>query len=231
VKEAAEKRREIRFDAKFAAILEQFKAVNDVRYYLNGVFVSPHPDKGIILAACDGHTAVIIHDPEGSCDCEQIFPLSKPLVSASKKRPKGLDKPEVVELIGDTAFVRFSRPDDFDAEITGNDAYVEHNKAIDAKYPSLAAVIPKGKPVPSLIAVNSSYCARIEKSCSALGHSKWPGSVWYTYGESSSIVVDLPVTEDVKIIIMPMRGNIKKDQVFTDSMLAWINKKEEEKSE
>lgn len=224
-------RREIRFDAKFAAVLYQFKATNDVRYYLNGVFVSPHPDKGIILAACDGHTAVIIHDPDGFCDCEQIFPLSKPLVAASKKRHKGHGKPASVELIGDAAFVRLFRPEEFESEITGNDTYVEHNKAIDGKFPNLNNIMPKGNPKPSVIAVNSSYCARIEKACIALGHSKWPGSVWYTYGENCSIVVDLPITDDVKIIIIPMRTNIKKGQVFSDSMLAWAKTKEEEKTE
>jgi hypothetical protein len=224
-------RREIRFHAKFAAVLDQFKATNDVRHYLNGVFVSPHPDNGIILAASDGHTMVIIHDPDGSCDSEQIFPLTKPLVSASKKRFKILGKPAVVELIGDTAFVRTFRPENFDPEISFNDTHVEHNKSIEGKYPHLQNVIPKGEPVPSLIAFNSSYCARIEKACAALGHSKWPSSVWYTYGESSSMIVDLPIKEDVKIIIMPMKADIKKGQVLSDSMLAWVKSKEEEKTD
>lgn len=227
-----EPRREIRFDAKFAAVLDQFKATNDVRYYLNGVYVSPHPDSGVILAATDGHTMVIIHDPEGFCDSDQIFPLSKPLVSAAKKRIKSHGKPAVVELIGEAAFVRMFRPDEFSAEISGNDIYVEHNKPVDGKYPDLTRIIHDKKPKPSLIALNSAYCSRIEKACAALGQSKWPGSVWYTFGEDDGMIVELatPGKEDVKVIIMPMKHDLKAEKVFSDSMLSWANSKKKEKT-
>lgn len=222
-------RREIRFDAKFAAVLDQFKATNDVRYYLNGVFVSPHPEKGVILAATDGHTMVIIHDPDGSCDSEQIFPLSKPLVAASKKRLKGLGKPAAVELIGHTAFIRTFMPQDFNSEITSNDTYVEHNKAIEGNFPRISKFISEEKPTPCFIAINPSYCARVDKVGKALGYREETGAVWYTYGEKNNVVVDLSIPDDVKIIIMPMHCDIKEEKIFSDSMLAWVKSKEEKR--
>jgi DNA polymerase-3 subunit beta len=229
--EQKNQRREIRFDAKFAAVLDQFKATNDVRYYLNGVFVSPHPEKGVILAATDGHTMVIIHDPDGSCDSEQIFPLTKALVAASKKRLKGLGKPEAVELIGDAAFVRSFMHQDFDPEITSNDVYVEHNRAIEGNFPSISKFISEEKPNPCFIAINPSYCARVDKVGKALGYREGTGAVWYTYGENKNVVVDLSIPDDVKIIIMPMRCDIKEEKIFSDSMLSWVKSKEEEKTD
>lgn len=35
--------------------------------YLNGVYIHPHPVKGALLVATDGHRLVVIHDEDGAC--------------------------------------------------------------------------------------------------------------------------------------------------------------------
>jgi DNA polymerase III sliding clamp (beta) subunit (PCNA family) len=42
-------------------------STEETRYYLNGVHVEPHPVKGAILVATDGHRMLIAHDKDGSC--------------------------------------------------------------------------------------------------------------------------------------------------------------------
>lgn len=73
-----------------------FKAVNEcrsyeeTRYYLNGVYVHPHPIKGVMLVATDGHRMLCAHDETGKCDKAAIVHVDyKHLASvkADKKNP------------------------------------------------------------------------------------------------------------------------------------------------
>lgn len=51
----------------------QHCSTEETRYYLNGVHVEPHPEKGIVMVATDGHTLAVAHDPDGSCDRPAII--------------------------------------------------------------------------------------------------------------------------------------------------------------
>jgi hypothetical protein len=73
-----------------------FRAANecvsdeDTRYYLQGVYVQPHPDKGVLLTATDGHRLVCIHDESGSCDKAAIIIVEDRAfagVKIDKKKP------------------------------------------------------------------------------------------------------------------------------------------------
>lgn len=55
-----------------------FAAKNDVRYYLNGVFVEPSPDgHGVRLVATDGHRLAVLFDADGSADAPAIIERHK----------------------------------------------------------------------------------------------------------------------------------------------------------
>lgn len=43
-------------------------STEDVRYYINGVHIEPHPDKGAVLVATDGHRMLVCHDEDARCD-------------------------------------------------------------------------------------------------------------------------------------------------------------------
>jgi hypothetical protein len=203
-------KRKFRFNAKYAAVLAEFAAVKDVRYYLNGAFITKHPDQGVLLMATDGATAVIIHDPEGETNGDHIFPLSKAMVSASKKRHAGII-PEAVEVIGQAAHVRLFKKDlAYDPAITSMDIHVEHCRVIDGEYPHMVRIVPAGDPEPSVIAINPNYMARLAKVSKHMG-SKSPAISCFTYGETSSMAVRLAGVPEALFIIMPMTNddNIK----------------------
>jgi hypothetical protein len=204
-------KRKFRFNAKYAAVLAEFAAVKDVRYYLNGAFITKHPDSGVLLVAADGSTAVIIHDPEGETNGDHIFPLSKAMVSASKKRYGGM-QPQAVEVIDEAAYVRLLMVDlSYDPAITQQDIHVEHCPIIDAKYPDLATrVVPSGDPEPSVITMNPNYMARLAKVGKHMGLGRNAISC-FTYGETSSMAVRLDGVPEALFIIMPMHkdDNIK----------------------
>jgi DNA polymerase-3 subunit beta len=72
-----------RVNPKYFAAMNVFAAVNDVRYYLNGVFIEPHPVQGVIIVATDGYTLGLIHDPDGWVATPVIVGgITKQLISA-----------------------------------------------------------------------------------------------------------------------------------------------------
>jgi hypothetical protein len=73
-----------------------FRAVNEcrsyeeTRYYINGVYVHPHPEKGVLLIATDGHRLACAHDKSGTCDGDAIIeahPRAFAGVAVDKKKP------------------------------------------------------------------------------------------------------------------------------------------------
>jgi len=53
-----------------------------IRYYFNGVHVSPAPDGGAVMTATDGHMLISMHDPEAFIAGDAIISLDKPMVRA-----------------------------------------------------------------------------------------------------------------------------------------------------
>lgn len=63
----------------------RFKAKRDIRYYLNGVHVTPHKDGGAVLVATNGHMMMVIRDEKAICTESAIFHVQSGLDSACKK--------------------------------------------------------------------------------------------------------------------------------------------------
>lgn len=225
------KTRQIRFNAKYVAVLAEFMGKSDVRYYLNGVFVTPHNENGVLLVATDGHTMVIIYDPEGETNGDHIFPLSKPLIAAAKKRVPSIGKPEAIELIGDAAYVRQFKEDlAYDPAISAMDVHVEHCPPIDGKYPDIRRVIPTGIPTPSLITLDPEYMARLSKVGKALGFP-CVGASLFTYGMNNGIAVRLSHLPEALFIIMPMRPGEEIKEPIGDWLMSWVKSGEDDKKE
>lgn len=221
--------RQVRFNARYVAVLAEFMGKSDVRYYLNGAFVTPHNENGVLLVASDGHTMVIIHDPKGETNGDHIFPLSKPLIAAAKKRALNVGKPEAVELIGEAAYVRMLKEDlAYDPAISVMDVHVEHCPPIDGKYPDIRRVIPKRTPIPSLITLNPEYVARLAKVGKALGFP-YVGASLFTYGMNASTAVRLTQLPEALFIVMPMRPGEEIKEPIGDWLMSWVKSGEEDK--
>jgi hypothetical protein len=65
----------IQFNASFLAALMPFRAMNDVRYYLGGIHVTPHPDGGALLIATNGHIMMCVYDTSATCSEAVTFAL------------------------------------------------------------------------------------------------------------------------------------------------------------
>lgn len=63
------------------------------RYYLNGVYIEPHPHlPGVLMTATDGHRLVNVYDAQGTCDSACILQLPPALLKecAGKRNEKRL---------------------------------------------------------------------------------------------------------------------------------------------
>lgn len=54
-----------RVNPLYLAAVTCFAAKADVRYYLNGICITPHHERGVMIVATNGHLIGAIHDPYG----------------------------------------------------------------------------------------------------------------------------------------------------------------------
>lgn len=123
----------IKVNAKHIRYALRFAAVEDVRYYLNGIHIRPAPTGGIIIEASDGHTAALFHDPAGECDKPAIIKLSPDAAKhcARRKHDRG-DRQLIVD--GERAAI----------VCDGEEQFVQPGDCrIDGKFPDITSVIAK----------------------------------------------------------------------------------------
>lgn len=57
-------------------------STEETRYYLNGVYIAPHPQKGVVLTATDGHRLISLHDEAGRCSAAKIVCIDPKAIDA-----------------------------------------------------------------------------------------------------------------------------------------------------
>ena len=229
----------VRISREYIPVLAAFMAKDDVRYYLNGFHVKAHPENGIILTATDGHRLVTIHDEDGLTDGEYIFPISKNLLAASKKRTdkKTAFPSQWVQYI-DNRFVvcpelENHTQDGFLVDETIYQAaaqYVEYVAPIDGVFPDVGGkVIQKLKPEPtSLVGFNTSYMADLKWLSSS---TSFPAVDMVLCGQTNAIVIVGGSKREMVAAVMPCRVNLNSINDFVLPPFAKISghqKSEEE---
>ncbi|MBB6578995.1 hypothetical protein HNP33_003100 [Comamonas odontotermitis] len=85
----------IKFSGTGMAFLSHYMATQDIRYYLNGIFLQPLTARqggGVIGVATNGKALGLWHDQAGEADREIIIRVTKPLISSLGKFDKGLPR-------------------------------------------------------------------------------------------------------------------------------------------
>lgn len=62
----------------------RFVSTEETRYYLNGVLVQPHPERGVYLVATDGHRMAVVYDENGYARREAIL---RPTLKVTEYKP------------------------------------------------------------------------------------------------------------------------------------------------
>lgn len=199
-----------KFNIQYLPMLAAFAAKQDVRSYLNGFHVKPHPEKGVILTATDGHCLVTIHDEDGYSDGDYIYPISKDLVKAANKK----HLPSIQNIfINDGVAMLTSICDILDTFTTFEALGIEERKRIthiefinpiDARYPNVGKLFKSRlsdenlKPA-STIGMNVNLLSRLSK----LNYCKINGAALHL-AEKNSLIAVMGLKKEIVAMIMPM---------------------------
>jgi hypothetical protein len=150
----------VKFPARHIVALNSFAARNDIRYYLNGVYFEKATDRpGLYLVATNGHTMLVIYEPEGQMvhDRDGLIMRVPPQMIGAIRANK---RQYCTNLVAKGC--RVSLTDDFGQEHRDGEFYIMPGHPwIDGNFPQWRRVIPnfdKLRPG-SASAVNSQYLA------------------------------------------------------------------------
>lgn len=198
---------------KYFAAINLFAGVKDVRFYINGVRIEPHPVKGAILVATNGHTMAAIHDPDGFCSQPIIVgSIGKDLLRACRSAKPAVPGADLRLWIDAQSAVI---AEGHDEPAHPFDQYARHAsriELIDGKYPDWRRVLTGASQRHSqdFPAVNPAYLALIDEAASILcpALKGWRAPVrLFGRGETVSIIARIPYMEMVDrfvAMVMPM---------------------------
>ena len=164
----------IRVNANLFRIAYVATSTEASRYYLNGVLVEPHHEKGAILTATNGHILVSIHDETGHCDQPTIVQLTKEALKACPL--KHVHRLLVIEdEKNPKASANIWETDATHWEIAGLDGgsrlqMVSHDCIVDGTFPDYRRVIPKKLRNVAPGAFSNFYLEDLGTVAAALGH-------------------------------------------------------------
>ncbi|MGI2095508.1 hypothetical protein [Shewanella glacialipiscicola] len=226
-----------KFKIEYLPMLAAFTAKDDVRDYLKGFHIKPHPEKGVVLTATDGHCLVTIHDEDGFSDGEYIYPITKELVKAANKKHS---LPLQNIMINDGVAMITSIYDIIDSFTTFEALDPQHRKLIthiefisplDALYPNAANLFKSrfseenSKPT-STIGMNVDLLSRLSK----LKHSKFQGAVLHI-SEKGALIAVMGLKKEIVAVIMPMRMNEEDRALPADFVFLAGHQRADQKNE
>lgn len=186
----------------FAAVA-MAQSTEETRYYLNGVYVCPHPTKGAMLVATDGHRMMVAHDELGSVQKPAICGMPKGAIALKFNQPTVQPSVEV----------------DTDGIATVATYRSERSVYIDGTYPDWAAVIRPvlelgkkrfyGKEIYAPASFNGDYLAAFGKIAKVLRDCKDSVAVRViTFNEHDPALILFPYVTNAFGILMPMRASV-----------------------
>ena len=191
--------------AKAIATAALTQAVNDVRYYLNGVFIEPHEKGGVVVVGTDGHRMLMVNDFEGEIDEPRI--IAFPSKCLTRMRLRG-SREATLHLSDDGQSVL--------VEVMFANGNVESfdAKIVDGKYPDWQSVTPVKLPSrPVGFSANPHYVSHFGKVGDILGLRK---QVFGMYTEDENKVVCVPFYQPkehrlfVRGLLMPVMCKMKE---------------------
>lgn len=198
--EATRQGRRAIISAKYLPLLGEFRAPSDeVRYYLQGIYIEPHEDVGAYLVATDGHRFVVVHDEEAVIDDAMLVNPTKLVIRESKHATLADFDGKCVDLQGkDEQFIlRSPAP------------------LLDATFPDWRSLMPTDDIVCEPGSIDPGLMAAISKA--PFGDGARSACI-YTR-QDKPCVVRFPSLPEIFVLVMPMRYPAMR------SNPEWINKR------
>lgn len=144
-------------DANLFRLVWTTVSKEETRYYLNGVSIEPHPEKGALLVSTDGHRLLVAYDENGHCEEKIIVKLPKYALQECKHRPvKGSSRTIEIdhEGSGNAKISQINSSGEF------SDVLTVYDVLIDGTFPDWRKVVPdmSDEPAGTIgVAFNAAY--------------------------------------------------------------------------
>lgn len=214
IKETNPAERRISVCAKRFYAAWQFISTEETRYYLNGVFIEPHPDGGVLMAATDGHVLAVVRDQNARIEGDGGWICKIPkqqFITALKRKSAG-----TLHFVGNTAYLTDAMIDgeacspDFDpTAISDFHLAIAYTPPIDGSFPDWRKVIRNTSiEKTDRFAVNGKHLARFTTAIAALAETNVPGlNISTPPDDETSVMITSGQAPDFFGLIMPMRDN------------------------
>lgn len=198
----------IEVNANYFRVADQCRSHEETRYYLNGVFVAPHPVKGVLLTATDGHRLITLYDEAGKCSTAKIVSLDP---KAIDDRAYGIMRKAMP---GEVPQVRI----DDDGIATVGTYRGLKSSFIDGTFPDWTAVVKpvltkarEGKYCPASYRQN--YVAAFGRIAKMLSHDNSDSASIriISFSESDPSLIRFGSIDHAFGILMPMRASTSND--------------------
>lgn len=200
------------FDAAALAPVAMFMAKRDIRYYICGIHVMPHPEQGVYIVGTDGHRLAIWHDQKGQCDKPRTLTITTGLIAAAKKRTPRLFERRISYENGRLVLAEWGEAEDNTQHIV-NELYVQAGKAdIDGTYPDIWRVIPKEDELsPGMHgSIQPQYLKQLGDVASILpgGSKRYASPYFFTKGTdgNGAVLARYDGVQNFMVITMPLRS-------------------------
>jgi hypothetical protein len=182
--------------AQYYADAGAFVTKEESRYSLDSLRLEPHPEKGVVIVATDGHTMGVFHDRGGECPAEGItlrFDSCLAEMCGAERTLEINDDGSASVLNRGREDVRFSRIES------------------DGSFPAWRPALPKWTPEIERNDYNPEY---LERCAKLAGHPYPHLAIWsgtdgtqVTHGKDRAAVVRPYERDDCFFLVMPMRRN------------------------
>lgn len=184
-------------NADFFRAAALFQSTEETRFYLAGVSIEPHPERGALLVATDGHRMLVVHDEDGQCSADRyIVRLDKSALTAAGKRGRAQAVPN--RIIGELP------SDPVRIEGAGGVLALCPNWNVDGTFPDWRRVAPQKAPELRSAWYNSRYLASFEKAAGLLRDGAQ--SITISGDGNGPALIRFAFVPFAFGVLMPMRG-------------------------
>lgn len=211
----------LKFSGQGLAFLFHYMATQDIRYYLNGVYVAPlsaEAGGGVIGAATNGHVLGMWHDKEGTATRAAILRISKPLARAcASKDGPGEQKPTLVLADNRLACMRggeelYIQPNEYrDPERKPRGGWANEPWEVPGNFPNIARVVPDHTKaeIGMTGSVNATLLALVTASLPKSRSRYGTGVTIRQINKDSGNLVLFDGLPEAMAVIMPMRTDFE----------------------
>lgn len=205
--------------ARLFAAVATFRAIQDIRYYLNGVHIAPCEAGGVFVVATNGHQMAVAHDPDGRTDEAVILHCSPAMEKAARERMHSLDAAVVVVHEGR---VRLLGPEEL---------FVQAGEPlVPGKFPDFFKVL-EGGVGPLTDGLTGAFSANLTKKLSKIAELLAPkfSTLHHWTTKDGYLLTRFTNEPKLSVVTMPVRDERPKDGALPAVLSAAVQKAKDER--